>query len=186
MLIKNPWNSFIHFMSLKLIRTTQKYLTFLNMLGVLINKVLIKIFTFIFHSGAALRISNRGKSFQIGAREITNWGTDFKSWQELQIGADHLLLTVSGFQSGTLLKKRIRQRCFSVNLVKFSRTSFDRMPVNFEKFVRTPLLYSTSGKLLISCTSCRISTCRYSKKLFHRCFSSILKQKAPFRRRSFT
>ena len=27
---------------------------------------------------------------------------------------------------------------------------------------------------LISCTSCRISTTRYSKKLFHKCFSSIL------------
>ena len=27
---------------------------------------------------------------------------------------------------------------------------------------------------LISCTSCRISATRYSKKLFHKCFSSIL------------
>ena len=66
------------------------------------------------------------------------------------------------------------------------RTSFYRTPpddcflclsVNFEKFFRTPILWSTSGKLLISCTSCRISTCRYSKKLFHRCFSSILYKK---------
>ena len=60
------------------------------------------------------------------------------------------------------------------------KKSFDRIPWNdwflrsFEKFFRTPLLQSTSGKLLISCTSCRISTTRHSKKLFHRCCSSIL------------
>ena len=30
------------------------------------------------------------------------------------------------------------------------------------------------GETAILCTSCRISTTRYSKKLFHRCFSSIL------------
>ena len=35
--------SFIHFMSFKLIKTTQKCLIFWNLLGVLINKVLIKI-----------------------------------------------------------------------------------------------------------------------------------------------
>ena len=99
---------------------------------------------------------------------------------------DHLqwlLLTVSGFQPATLSKKRFRQRCFSVNFAKFLRTSFDRTPpddcfsslsVNFQKFFGTPLLYSTSVKLLISWTSCRISTSRYSEKLFHRCFSSIL------------
>ena len=94
-----------------------------------------------------------------------------------------LLLTVSGFQPATLLKKRLRQRCFSVNFAKFFRISFDRTPpddcflslsVNFERFFITPLLKSTSGKLVISCTICRISFTRQSKKLFHRCFSSTL------------
>ena len=94
-----------------------------------------------------------------------------------------LLLTVLGFQPVTSLKNRLRQSRFSVNFAQFLRLSFDRMPtddcllclsVNFEKFFRIPLLYVTSEKLLISCTSCRISTSRYSKKLFHRCFSSIL------------
>ena len=83
-------------------------------------------------------------------------------------------------------KRNSDKLVFSVNLAKFLSISFDRtslddcflcLSVNFEKFFRTPILWSTSGKLLISCTSCRISTCRYSKKLFHRCFSSILYKK---------
>ena len=153
------------------------------------------------------------------------------------------------------MKKRFRQRCFSMNFAKFLRTSFDKTPSddcflsseavvrrcsvkkvflkisqksqenacaraswpkacnfikkrlmaqvfckksffqthffyrapavatsislsgNFEKNIfRTPLLWGTFGKLLIWRTSCRISTSRYSKKLFHRCFSSILYQ----------
>ena len=41
-----------------------------------------------------------------------------------------LLLTVSGFQPVTLLKKRLRQRCFPVNIRKCLRTSFDRMPAS--------------------------------------------------------
>ena len=86
-----------------------------------------------------------------------------------------LLLTVSGFQPVTLLKTRVRQRC--VNFAKFLRTSFDRallddclqcLSLNFE---------STSGKLLISSTSCQISTTAYRKNLFHKCFSSILHKK---------
>ena len=60
-----------------------------------------------------------------------------------------LILTVSGFQPATLLKKNFRQRCFFENFAKFLRTSFDRTPpddyfvnlsVNFWKFFRTPLL----------------------------------------------
>ena len=99
-----------------------------------------------------------------------------------------LLLTVSGLQPVNLLKRRLRQKCFFVNFAKSLRTSFDRMPaddcflclsVNFEKFFRTPILWSTSGKLLISCTRCRFSTSRYSKKLFHRCFLSIYKRTTP-------
>ena len=39
-----------------------------------------------------------------------------------------LLSIVSGFQPATLLKKRFRQKCFSVNFAKFLRTSFDRTP----------------------------------------------------------
>ena len=38
-----------------------------------------------------------------------------------------LLLTVSDFQSVTLLKERLGQRCFSVNFAKFLRTSFHRI-----------------------------------------------------------
>ena len=53
-------------------------------------------------------------------------------------------------------------------------TAFLCLSVNFEKFFRTPLLKSTSTKLLTSCTSCKIATSGYSKKLFHSCFSSIL------------
>ena len=95
-----------------------------------------------------------------------------------------LLLTVSGFQPATLLKKKLRQRCLSVNFANILRTSFDRTPlddgflclsvVNFTKFFRSFLLQSTSGKLLALFTSCRISTTTYSKKVFHNCFSSIL------------
>ena len=94
-----------------------------------------------------------------------------------------LFVAVSGFQHAPLLKKRFLQICFSVNFAKFLRTSFDRTPrddcfftlsVKFKRFYRTSLLQTTSQKLLISCTSCRISTSRYSEKLFHRCVSSIL------------
>ena len=70
-----------------------------------------------------------------------------------------LLLKVSGFQPATLLKKRLRKRCFSVNFANFLRTSFllTRKPpddcflclsVNSEKFFKTLLLQSTSGKRL--------------------------------------
>ena len=85
-----------------------------------------------------------------------------------------LLLKVSGFKPATLLKKEFRQRCFSLNFAKFLRTFFDRtlpndwflsLSVNFEKFFRTSLLQSTSEKLLISSTSCSISTSRYIEKL---------------------
>ena len=38
---------------------------------------------------------------------------------------------------------------------------------NFEKFFISPLLQSTSGKLLISFTSCPNSTSTYSKKCFN-------------------
>ena len=97
-----------------------------------------------------------------------------------------LLLTVSGFQPTALLKKRLGQRCLSVNFAKFLRTSFVRTPpddcvlclsVNFEKFFRSPLSQSTSGKLLISFTSCQTSTTTYSKQVFHMCFSNILYKK---------
>ena len=45
-----PDMSFIHFMSLKLIKTTQICLIFWNLFGVLINKVHIKNRKFILHS----------------------------------------------------------------------------------------------------------------------------------------
>ena len=89
----------------------------------------------------------------------------------------------SRFPPTALLKKRLGERCLSVNFVKFLWTSFVRRPpddcflclsVSFEKFFRSPLLQSTSGKLLVSFTSCRISITTYSKQVFHMCFSSIL------------
>ena len=90
-----------------------------------------------------------------------------------------LLLTVSGLQPAALLKKRLGQRCLSVSFAKFLITSFVRTPpddcflclsVNFEKFFRSPLLQSTSGKLLILFTSCKISTATYSQQVFLMCF----------------
>ena len=110
---------------------------------------------------------------------------------------------VAGLQHSNFIKKRLQHRFFPVKIAKFLRTlyftdylqqlpltvsgfqpaTFDRTPpddcflclsVNFERFFKTAFLQSTYGKLLISCTSCRISTSRYSKKLFQKCFSSIL------------
>ena len=75
----------------------------------------------------------------------------FAKFLETPCFADYLqrlLLPVSGFQPATLLKRRLRQRCFSVNFEEFSGTSFDRAPPNdcflclsekFEKFFRIPL-----------------------------------------------
>ena len=87
--------------------------------------------------------------------------------------ADYLLWLL--LQPATLLKKRFPQKCF---FCEFGGTLLDdcflSLSVNFEKFFRTSLLQSTSEKLLISCTSCSISTSRYSEELFHRCYSSIV------------
>ena len=74
--------------------------------------------------------------------------------------------------------KWFQQRLFSVNFAKFLRTSFDRTPPddcflclskNLEKFFRSPLLY----KLLVACTSCRISTTTYNKKCFTSAFQAF-------------
>ena len=43
---------------------------------------------------------------------------------------------VAGLRPATLLKKRLWHRCF---------------PVNFAKFLRTPFLQNTSGRLLLNC-----------------------------------
>ena len=92
-----------------------------------------------------------------------------------------LLLTVSGFQPATLLKKGLQQRRFSVNFAKFIGTSFDWTPlgdcflclsVNLEKFLISPFLQSASGKLLVSCTSYRIWTTRHNKKSFTSAFQA--------------
>ena len=100
-----------------------------------------------------------------------------------------LLLTVSGFQPGTLLKKRLRQRCFSVNFGKYLGTSFERTPpndcffclsVNLKSFQNTSFiehLWET-----ISCTSCRISTTRYSKNHSHKKRKDSLETRAAFSR----
>ena len=47
------------------------------------------------------------------------------------------------------------------------------LSVNFQMLLRSPVLQSTSGKL-ISSTSCQISTTRYRNKVFHKCFSTML------------
>ena len=48
--------------------------------------------------------------------------------------------------------------------------------MSFEKFLKKHFLKRTSGKLLISCTNCRNSITRYSKKQFHKCFSRTKKE----------
>ena len=82
------------------------------------------------------------------------------------------------FPACNFIKKTFWKRCFSVNFAKLLRTSFNRTPpddcfLNFDKFFRTPLWYSTSEKLLISCRSCRISTSRYSKNYFTGVFQAF-------------
>ena len=73
---------------------------------------------------------------------------------------DHLQwlpLTLSGFQSATLFKKRLRKKCFNVNFAKFLRISFDRtllddcflcLSVNFEKFSEHLLYRAPMGNCL--------------------------------------
>ena len=95
-----------------------------------------------------------------------------------------LFLKVSGFQPATLLKKRLRKRCFSVNFAKFLRTSFLltehlRMTASCVylwvlRSFSEHFFYRARRETAILCTSCRTLTTRYSKKQFHRCFSSIL------------
>ena len=56
--------AFIHFMSFKLIKSTQECLIFWNLLGVLVNKMLIKFSKFNFHSIYFLEIiRNHPKKF---------------------------------------------------------------------------------------------------------------------------
>ena len=123
------------------------------------------------------------KSFSIKLQVLRNWTLNSCEILKTPYFPEQLqwLLTASGFQLATLLKKRFRQRCFSVNFTKFLGTSFDRilpddcflsLSVNCKKFYWRSLLKSTSEKLLISCTSCSISTSRNSEKLFQRRYSS--------------
>ena len=56
------------------------------------------------------------------------------------------------------IKKRLWQRCF---------------PVNFVKFLRTPFLQNTSGRLLLEMFSVKqqAQACNFTKKIYHhRCF----------------
>ena len=56
---------------------------------------------------------------------------------------------VAGLGTATLLKKRLWHRCF---------------PVNFAKFLRTPFLQNTSGRLLLLFMFCFFSIlCQYYK-----------------------
>ena len=47
---------------------------------------------------------------------------------------ESLFIEVAGLRSATVLKKRLGRKCF---------------PVNFAKFLRTPFLQNTSGRLLL-------------------------------------
>ena len=79
----------------------------------------------------------------------------------------------------SIFKYSFRFLCFAKNVLKFLRTLFwqskmdDCLHVNFEKFFRISFFWDTSGRRLISCTSCIISTSMYNKILFHGCFSSM-------------
>ena len=63
------------------------------------------------------------------------------------------------------------------NIFSFDRTPQDDcflcLSVNFEKFFRTPLSQSTSGKLLFHVQVAEFQPPNTVKKLLHRCFSSI-------------
>ena len=66
MLIKILNMSFIHFLSLKLVKTFQKYLIFLNLLGVLRTKMFMKNSKFILYSLYFLEIfRNHPKIFAV-------------------------------------------------------------------------------------------------------------------------
>ena len=52
---------------------------------------------------------------------------------------------VSGMRPATLFKKRLQQRCF---------------PVNFVKFLRTPFLQNTSRQLLLFVINLTVSFCK--------------------------
>ena len=80
------------------------------------------------------------------------------------------------FPAWNFVKKENLAKMFSCEFKKFLRTSFDWTPPddcylclseNFEKLFRKPLLHSKFFQ---------ISATRYSKKLFHKCFSRILCQ----------
>ena len=98
------------------------------------------------------------------------------------------------FPACNFVKKVTPEKMFGCEFCKIFRSifSFDRTPTSrwlllvficefWDVFHNTSFLEHL-GETAILCTSCRISTTRYSKKLFHRCFSSILYQieKYPF------
>ena len=108
---------------------------------------------------------------------VTFWRTPYFT-EHLQ----WLLLKVSGFQPATLLKKRLRQECFSVNFAKFLRTSFlltkhHRMTASciylWILSFSEHFFHTAPPETAISCPGRRISTTRYSKKLFHRSFQAF-------------
>ena len=115
--------------------------------------------------------NSQGNNTFVGVTFLrTPWFTEHLQW---------LLLKVSGFQPAILFKKRLRQKCFPVNFAKFLRTSFFWQNTSgwlllvficeFWVFQNTSFIEHLR-KTAISCTSWRISTTRYSKKLFHRSF----------------
>ena len=90
-----------------------------------------------------------------------------------------LLLPVQGFQPATLLKKRLRQRSFFCEFYKIFKNIFWQNTSGWLLLVfiwefREVFQNTSFIEHLISSTSYRISTTRYSKKLFNKYFSSIL------------
>ena len=93
-----------------------------------------------------------------------------------------LPLIVSCFQPAVLLKKR-PTKMFFCEFCKIFKNIFWQNTSGWlllvficefwDVFQNTSFIEHL-GETAILCTSCRISTTRYSKKLFHRCFSSIL------------
>ena len=108
-----------------------------------------------------------------------------------------LLLTVLGSSLQLYSLKETQriswQRCLFVNFAKFSRISSDRTHSDdcicafWEVFQITPFIGHLWEKLLISCTSCRISTTRYNMNISQLLFKHLIQEKdIALRRQSFT
>ena len=71
----------------------------------------------------------------------------FKNTSSFTEHLQWLILTFLGFQPATLLKKRLRHRCFSANFAKFLRISSDSTPPDDCSCVYLSILRSCSDDL---------------------------------------